>query len=403
MTQHKRIIVVGGGAAGFFTAINIAEKHPRYSVTILEKSNKLLSKVKVSGGGRCNVTNARHRPGELIDFYPRGQKKLYKVFEQFTTKDMADWLAQHGVETHTEADQRMFPESNSSQTIIDCFLATAKANGVNICTQEAVMALTPTGNLWQVQTKTRTLEADAVVMAGGSSTGLWRILGDRGLKLSPAVPSLFTFNIKDPRLQGLMGVSFEQASVRIVGSKLTDTGPMLITHWGLSGPAILKLSAWGARELAEKNYHFEVLINYLGETPADDVRNQLNTTKQNHPNRKAGNYPLEGIPRRFWERILQIGGIQENQTFGELTKKQINKLVEELCQGRYSVSGKSTFKEEFVTCGGVKLSEVNLQTFESKKHPGLYLAGELLDIDALTGGFNFQACWSAGWMISEAI
>lgn len=403
MSQNKRIVVVGGGAAGFFTAINIAEKHPNYSVTILEKSNKLLSKVKVSGGGRCNVTNGRHRPGELIDFYPRGQKKLYKVFEQFTTKDMVNWLAGHGVKTHVEPDQRMFPESNTSQTIIDCFLATAKSHRVSICTQEAVTALSSQGEEWIVQTKNRKFTTDAVVLAGGSSTGLWRMLAGMGLQLATAVPSLFTFNIKDPRLQGLMGVSFDHAKARIVGSKLEESGPLLITHWGLSGPAILKLSAWGARELADKGYHFEVLINFLGDLSADDVRQELNSYKQNHPNRKVGNYPLEGIPKRFWERLLEIGGISQSQTFGELSKKQLNKLVEELCQGRYSVKGKSTFKEEFVTCGGVKLSEIDLTTFEAKKHPGLYLAGELLDIDALTGGFNFQACWSAGWIISEAL
>ena len=397
-----RVIVIGGGAAGFFAAINIAEKHPSYEVVILEKTNKLLQKVKVSGGGRCNVTNARHIPSELVPFYPRGNKKLHPVFKTFSSDSMVEWLTKKGVQTKTEEDLRMFPSSNSSQTIIDCFLGTAQRLGIEVKTGEGLTGLEKKDNKWILLTKDNTYEADKVVMATGSSPASWKVLAQLGHKVTEIVPSLFTFNIIDDRIRYLQGISFTNAYVRIVGSKLIDEGPLLITHWGMSGPAILKLSSWGAYELQEKNYQFEILVNFAG-LSNEEVKSHLLNYKEAHPKQKILTHPLFGLSRRFWETICKYCSISENQSFGELAKKQINKLVEELTQGRYSVNGKSTFKEEFVTAGGVDLAEIDLKTFESKRFPGLYLAGEVLDIDALTGGFNFQACWSAGWIISESI
>lgn len=398
-----KVVVIGGGAAGFFTAINIAEKHPSYQVTILEKSNKLLSKVKVSGGGRCNVTNARKKASDLVHFYPRGHKKLHSLFKEFGTADMVDWLAKRGVETKAEADLRMFPITDSSQTIIDCFMKEAKEHEVNTLLNSGMSSLKQDGEKWLIDTSEKTIKADKVVVATGSSPALWKQLQQLGLSITPPVPSLFTFNIKDPRIKDLMGVAFENVSVKITGTKLAESGPMLITHWGLSGPAILKLSAWSARELEALNYAFSIRLNFTGDLKPEDIKIHLLQYKDTHPKRTVSNYPLFDLPKRFWERITFLSGISNEQTYADLPKKLMNKLIEELAQGLYQVKGKSTFKEEFVTSGGVKLSEIDLNTFESKQFSNLYLAGEVLDIDALTGGFNFQACWSAGWVISKAI
>ncbi|WP_436516025.1 NAD(P)/FAD-dependent oxidoreductase [Ekhidna sp. To15] len=398
-----KIIVIGGGAAGFFTAINVAKKHANYQVIILEKTTKLLSKVKVSGGGRCNVTNERSKPSELVHYYPRGSKKLHQLFKRFTTSDMVDWLAARGVQTKAEADKRMFPITDSSQTIIDCFLNESKRLNVEIIHNQSLDILKQEGDRWKVITTTQTFEADKVIVATGSSPATWSVLQQTGLKITDVVPSLFTFNIKDERLEGLQGISFDNSKVKVVGSKLEETGPLLITHWGLSGPAVLKLSAWGAYELQAKNYEFEVMINFTGDLKQADFQKHLSQYIASNPKKKVVNYPLFDIPKRFWERITSLCNISAETPFAELSNKHINKLTEELIQGKYRVHGKSTFKEEFVTAGGVKLSEVNLETFECKRFPNLYLAGEVLDIDALTGGFNFQACWSAGWVISESI
>jgi predicted Rossmann fold flavoprotein len=397
-----KIIIIGGGAAGFFTAINIAEKHPDYQVSILEKSGKILQKVKVSGGGRCNVTNERSLSSELVKFYPRGSKKLHSLFKTFSSDDMVNWLANHGVQTKAEADKRMFPISDSSQTIIDCFVKATEKNKVTVHLNEGLNKLEQNGQQWKITTSKQEIIADKVVIATGSSPATWKVLEETGLEITDIVPSLFTFNIRDPRIQDLMGVAFEKASVKVTGTKLIEEGPLLITHWGLSGPAILKLSAWGAYDLHDKKYAFEVLINYLNLMP-DEARQQIQGYKAANPKRKAINYPLFELPKRFWEQMIGYCEIPEHTPFGELSKKQVNKLIEELCQGRYEVNGKSTFKEEFVTAGGINLSEVDLNTFECKRFPNLYLAGEVLDIDALTGGFNFQACWSAGWVISESV
>ncbi len=396
------IIVIGGGAAGFFSAINIAEKHPDYEVVILEKSNKVLQKVKVSGGGRCNVTNGRNNPSELVQFYPRGQKKLHSLFKAFSTQDMVNWLYNRGVETKAEEDHRVFPVTDSSQTIVDCFLRHVQKYNIQVLKNHTLVRLEQIDSSWLVHTKQQIFNADKVIVTTGSSPATWKILQETGLEISDLAPSLFTFNIEDVRIKDLQGISFDRAQVKIVASKLSEEGPLLITHWGMSGPAILKLSSWGAYKLEEKNYHFEILVNYPG-LSTEQARHLLQEYKNQHPKRKVFNYPLYDLPRRFWEQIITYCDISDQTPFSELSKKHINKLMEELTQGRYQVAGKSTFKEEFVTAGGVKLSEIDLKTFEAKRFPGLYLAGEVLDIDALTGGFNFQACWSGGWVISESI
>lgn len=399
-----KIIIVGGGAAGLFTAINIAEKHPDYQVTVLEKTGNLLSKVKVSGGGRCNVTNARSKPSELVPFYPRGQKKMYSLFQRFTTTDMVSWLEKRGVKTHTEDDLRMFPVTNSSQTVIDCFVNEAWKHKVRIIRNASMTTLeVAQDGGWLVKTTTSDYPADKVILATGSSPAVWTQLRVLGLEITPPVPSLFTFNVRDKRIHGLQGLSFPATKIKITGTNLEETGPLLITHWGLSGPAVLKLSAWGARELADCNYQFEVRINFQSGQLPDVINDALIRQKEQNPKRKVANYPPDNIPKRFWESLIGYCEISNEAVFGELTKKQINKLTEELGQGLYRVQGKSAFKEEFVTSGGINLNEVDLNTFECRKFNNLYLAGEMLNIDALTGGFNFQACWTAGWIISENI
>jgi len=396
-----RIVIVGGGAAGFFTAINIKEKRPDSEVIILEKTSNVLQKVKVSGGGRCNVTNGRTLPGELVTFYPRGGKKMYPVFKQFGTKEMRQWLTDRGVSTVEEQDHRVFPASNSSQTIIDCFERRCNELGVTIQRQMDVVDVVQQEKEWLVRCKHVAFSCDKVVIATGATGRGWELLARLGLTINPPVPSLFTFHIPDPRLVDLQGLSFQSVHVKAAGTKLTESGPLLITHWGLSGPAILKLSAWGARDLADLNYQFGLIINFSGLT-FEQFLAAISDKMRMMPKRKVRNEPIGGIPTRFWERLVLLAGIDE-KVFGELSKSQINKLCEEMTQGRYQVTGKSAFKEEFVTCGGVDLSEMDLNTLECRRFPGLFLAGEILDIDALTGGFNFQACWSAGWLISEAL
>ncbi len=393
-----RVAIIGGGAAGFFTAINLKEKCPEAEVVILEKTGDVLKKVKVSGGGRCNVTNGRDTPGELTKFYPRGSKKIHPLFKEFGTVEMRHWLEERGVKTKVEEDLRVFPKSNSSQEIIDCFLnATAKL-GVEVRRNFDVKSLFRKEEKWQINNDE---EFDAVVIAVGSSNKFWRVLHAMDLKINDPVPSLFTFHTDDPRLEGLPGISFTEAAVKVAGTKLSESGPMLITHWGLSGPAVLKLSAWGARELHEKSYNFQLVVNFINRT-FEELKREFQLLKAEQPKKKLSNSTIEDLPKRFWERILEINELTE-KTWGDVGKSDLNKLCEELTQGHYQVHGKSPFKEEFVTCGGVDLSEVDLNTMECRKYPGLFFGGEVLDIDALTGGFNFQACWSAGWRVSEVL
>ncbi|MFP4092492.1 MAG: aminoacetone oxidase family FAD-binding enzyme, partial [Cyclobacteriaceae bacterium] len=313
-------------------------------------------------------------------------------------------LAENGVQTHTEADLRMFPTTNSSQTIIDCFLQEAERYGVQLMRNCGFADLHKKENGWEVETQNgERIPANMVVKATGSAPSVWKKLEAMGLQMETAVPSLFTFNIKDERLKDLSGMSFPEVKVRITGTKLEDQGPLLITHWGLSGPAVLKLSAWGARWLAEQKYRFSIQLNFLPDYNFDQFRQELLNFKAAHPTRKVKNYHREEIPKRYWERLLQVLEISPDMPFGELPNKMINKLAVELTQASFDVHGKSTFKEEFVTCGGVALSEINMQTMESRRFPGLYFTGEVLNIDALTGGFNFQSCWTTAWLLSEAV
>jgi predicted Rossmann fold flavoprotein len=403
----KQIIVVGGGAAGFFAAMACAESNPGYRVIILEKSPKLLEKVKISGGGRCNVTHACFNPKDLVKFYPRGEKQLLGPFNRFFTGDTVSWFENRGVELKEEEDGRMFPVSDSSQTIIDCYLHEAKRLGVDIRTLIGVDDLIPPtdGNTkWQVKTNRDTnLLADAVIITTGSAARMWQILQKLGHTVIEPVPSLFTFNIKDERIADIPGVSVPHAQVNVVGSKLNASGPLLITHWGMSGPAILRLSAWGARDLANVHHKFQITVNYTGTLSLNEATAQIKTYKQLHPKRQATTHPLFDLPQRLWKNLVHaVPGLTEIN-WADTTNKQIDLLAKEIAAGTYNVTGKSTYKDEFVTAGGLCLDEVDFKTMQSKKHAGLYFAGEVLDIDAITGGFNFQAAWTTGWIAGNAV
>ncbi len=397
-----KVGIIGGGAAGFFTAINIAEKVPSADITILEKSGKVLSKVKVSGGGRCNVTNERKSPSELIGFYPRGGKKLYKPFEQFSTDTMRSWLQERGVDTHVEEDLRVFPKSNNSKTIIDLFTGLVQQLRIKVLKKTVTTQVAPSPEGWKITTNDGVHSFDKVVIATGSSEHSWQWLEQLGFRLEPRVPSLFTFNISDSRLHDLQGISFPNAATQVARSKLKEQGPLLITHWGISGPAVLKLSARGALELSERNYQFDVIINFIG-SPFEEFRDKMRSYIDRGSKKTLRNLKVEGIPNRYLTNLLQQCHINPEKEIAQLSKKELNRLAEELTQAKFRVHGKSTFKEEFVTAGGINLDQVDLNSMESREWPGLYLAGEVLNIDALTGGFNFQACWTAGWLISEDI
>lgn len=403
--MSQTIIIIGGGAAGFFAAIRAAECSPSAQVIILEKSKDVLGKVKVSGGGRCNLTHACFIPRELSKFYPRGEKELLGPFNRFACGDTIEWFDKRGVPTKIEEDGRMFPTSDSSQSVIDCLWSAARQAGVKVYTNTPLKNLklpSPTRNTWTVETNNQTLHANKVMLATGSASSMWDLLAQLGHHIIPPVPSLFTFNIKDPRLTDLLGVSVPVAEIQVEGQKLRSTGPLLITHWGLSGPAILKLSAWGARDLAALQYRFSIRVNWiLGKL--ESTREELEDLKMEDSRKQVMANPQFGLAARLWKRLVQATGIKEDKRWADLSKKEIQSLAEELTQGRFQVNGKSTFKEEFVTAGGVDLKEVDFKTFESKVLPGLYFAGEVLNIDAITGGFNFQAAWTGGWIAGEAM
>ena len=404
MKQYD-IIVIGGGAAGFFGAIRAAEMLPGLRIAILEKGKNVLQKVKVSGGGRCNVTHACFEPRELIKNYPRGAKALLGPFTRFCTGDTMAWYDDRSVELKIEEDGRIFPVSNNSQSIIDCLLGASQTLGIEILKHQQVHRLVPpaTSEYWQIFTKADQFEARKILVATGSSPMFWKVLQELGHGIISPVPSLFTFNIKDPRIDGLAGLSVPNAQVKISSAKLEASGPLLITHWGMSGPAILKLSAWGARALHECQYDFEIVVNWLGRSSFEDARAIINTTKQEHARKQIGSRALFGLPLRLWKSMLQAASIKEEQRWADLGKKAVNQLANQLISATFHVNGKSTFKEEFVTAGGVNLKEVNFKRFESKLFPGLHFAGEVLDIDAITGGFNFQAAWTGGWIAGEAM
>ena len=399
----KKVIIIGGGAAGYFTAINAKELNPELNITILEKGKEVLQKVKISGGGRCNVTHACFDPKELTKFYPRGEKELLGPFHQFMTGDTFEWFENRGVPLKIEEDNRVFPEANTSQAIIDCFQNAVDNLGISVLKNHGVNSIYQQDEKWIINTKNQNFEADFVVVAAGSSKKVWDLCKTLDHTIIEPVPSLFTFNIKDKRIIDLGGISVPNAEVTLVGTNLENSGPLLITHWGLSGPAILKLSAFGARILADKNYQYNVLVNWLGQD-TDSVFDELQQLKKSQAKKQVNlKSPFCDIPRRLWERLVAASEIKNNQNWADLSNKQLQNLANQLTKGLFNANGRTTFKEEFVTAGGVDLKEINFKRFESKKHKNLFFVGEVLNIDAVTGGFNFQNAWTGGFICANAI
>lgn len=409
----RKVIVVGGGAAGFFGAVNCAKAHPHVEVTLLEAGRHPLAKVLISGGGRCNVTHACFEPAGLVQNYPRGGKALLSAFSRFQSKDTVAWFMAHGVDLKTEPDGRMFPVTDSSVTIVDCLTKAAQAAGVrlhistpvtSISQQSLAPSLGKSG--FEVTLKSgEILPCDRLLLATGSSPFGFKWARELGHRIESPVPSLFTFNIADPRLENLPGVSVESVRLRLqVGrTQMEQTGSLLITHWGLSGPAVLKLSAWGARTLHECHYQAPLLINWLPQYNPELLRHKLLEVKGDWSKKAIATTSPFPLPRRLWQQLLKSVGISEQQRWAELSNKVLNQLVQELTHSQYQIQGKGVFKEEFVTCGGVSLKDVNFKTMESRCCPGLYFAGEILDVDGITGGFNFQSAWTTAWIASQAM
>ena len=406
MAERLKVVVIGGGAAGFFGAIACAETYPHAQVTLLEAAREPLAKVRVSGGGRCNVTHACFDPAALVQHYPRGGKALRGAFSRFQAQNTIEWFTRRGVDLKTEADGRMFPTTDDSGTIVHCLTQSAQAAGVKIWTGAIVQSVIAAGGHFQVTLRSgQQLTGDRVLLATGSNPQGYTIAQSLGHTIVPPVPSLFTFNVLDPQLRQLAGVSVTSAQVRLQvdGKTLEQTGPVLITHWGLSGPAVLKLSAWGARVLHDRRYQATLLVNWLPQFNGETLRQQLLAVKSQLPQRAIGSSCPVPVPRRLWDYLLARVGVAGDRRWAELSNKALNALVQELGRGEYSIAGKGVFKEEFVTCGGVALKEVNFKTMESRCCPGLYLVGEILDVDGVTGGFNFQSAWTTGWLAGQAI
>ncbi|MCG9890136.1 MAG: NAD(P)/FAD-dependent oxidoreductase [Thermosynechococcaceae cyanobacterium MS004] len=422
-----KVVVIGGGAAGFFGAIACAESNPHGSVLLLEASPQVLSKVRISGGGRCNVTHACFEPTALVQYYPRGSKALRGPLSQFQPKDTIDWFAQRGVELKTEKDGRMFPVTDSSETIVNCLVSAARAAGVEVWTGAAVTQISVDGaSRFRVQVKSRSVDSSGIQETGIQDTGIqetgmncdrlllatgshplgYRLAASLGHPMMSPVPSLFTFNLSDPRLQGLAGVSVGAVKLQLLVENqkpLEQTGPLLITHWGISGPAVLKLSAWGARILHETRYRATLQINWVPDLTAEALRSRLVQAKVDVPKRAVLTHSPAALPQRLWQRLVSAAGISAELRWGDLSKQGLNRLLLELQQGRFEIQGKGVFKDEFVTCGGIDLKAVNFKTMESRSCPGLFFAGEILDIDGVTGGFNFQNAWTTGWIAGQAI
>lgn len=391
-----KIAIIGGGAAGFFAALAAKAWNPEAEVSILERSAKLLSKVRISGGGRCNVTHACFEPKELVRHYPRGHKELLGPFHRFQPRDTVAWFQARGIELKQEQDGRMFPITDSSQTIIDCFLEETQKLGVKICTQTKLKSIHRVDNGFELDNG---LRVDRAILATGSAPAGWEIAKSFGHTIQPPVPSLFTFNIPDFPLIELAGVSVDQAKLRLEGTRLEQTGPLLITHWGFSGPAALKLSAWGARHLAENKYAVSLSIDWL---PEIDLRGGLEKERTAHPSKQLGSVRIPALPKSLWRTLSERSGVSSQLPLRSLGKAALSKLCETLKNDRYEVYGKTTNKEEFVTCGGITLSEVHFKTMESKCCPGLFFCGEILDIDGVTGGFNFQNAWTTGMIAGQS-
>ena len=404
--SKKRLVVIGGGAAGFFCAVNAARMNRELEVTVIEKSSKLLSKVKVSGGGRCNVTHSCFSIAEMIKKYPRGESFLKKAFHHFFTTDTIEWFKERDVTLKTEADGRMFPDTDSSQTIIDCLMKEVNKYGVQIRVNAEVKEIIQAGEQWALTISNgEKLQADFVCIASGGypKATQFEWLKKIGHTIEEPVPSLFTFNMPGNDIVSLMGVVAKNVLVKIAGSKLLSQGPLLITHWGMSGPAILKLSAWGARELQQKNWHFTIIVNWFPELNENSLRDKMRQLRFEVASQKMINRNPFELPQRLWEYLLQQSGIHENMRWADLPAKEQNKLIKNICAEEFSVKGKTTFKEEFVTAGGIMLNEINHNTMESKIAPNLFFAGEILNVDGITGGFNFQNAWTTGWIAAKAI
>lgn len=402
---HYDLIVIGGGAAGFFGAINAASLNPKLRILILEKSNKLLAKVRISGGGRCNVTHHEFKPAALAKHYPRGRSFIKRVTNHFGVEDTVEWFKARGVDLKVEDDGRMFPTSDRSATIINCFLREVETYRIEIKRDYEVIKLNPNQNGFEVSTSAGAYQGNKVLVTIGGHPQFKRYqwLEELGLEIIKPIPSLFTFNSQEKKFADLMGLSVSDASVKIEGTKYEARGPVLITHWGLSGPAVIRLSAWAAEHLFAANYELKVLVNWLGEQNEAEVRNHLFEVKQSKPSARVSNTTIGQLPLRLWNRLCDQAGINAGQTWNAASHKQLNRLVEQLVRCPFQIRGKTTFKEEFVTCGGVDLSEVDPNTMEWKKYPGLYFAGEVLNVDGETGGFNFQAAWSTAFVAATSI
>lgn len=402
----RRVVVAGGGAAGFFGAIAAAESDPRAEVILLEKSPELLAKVAISGGGRCNVTHHCFDVQRLVRNYPRGERELIGPFHRFQPRDTVDWFESRGVPLKVEDDGRMFPASDSSASIVACLRRAAETAGVRVSINRGLRALAPHagGGLSLALTTGETIEADALLLAtgGNKATAGYKLAASAGHTIEPPAPSLFTFNIEDPTLHALAGIAAPVAQVTASAQRVVQAGPLLITHWGLSGPAVLKLSAWGARAFAACDYTFDLHVMWQ-RGPRDKWMHKMAEQRKRHPARVVvGGGILDG-PNRLWEWLCRRAEIPADRQWAQLGKTAERRLLDEMTACRLPVTGKSMYKDEFVTCGGVRLSEVNFKTMESKVCPGLFLAGELLDIDAVTGGFNFQAAWTTGWIAGRAM
>lgn len=400
--MQQTVVIVGAGAGGYFAALRLAALRPDLRILLIEKSAHPLGKVKISGGGRCNVTHACFEPRQLIQFYPRGSKELLGPFHRFQPADVFEWFEKRMVPLKTEDDGRVFPTSDQSQTIIDCFEAERESLGIALWTQAGVQKISHTNKHWQVSlSNEQSLQADALIVAAGSSPQMSAMLEQLGLDIVPAVPSLFTFNIKDPRIDGLAGVSAPHAQVHIEGTNHEADGPLLVTHWGLSGPGILKLSAWAARDLARANYDFTIRINWDARYDKDSLLDFLKEWKQEHARAQVKSLTAVRIPHRLWMALLQEKPQVAEMRWADVSVKNLEWISEAICRGYFAVKGKSTFKDEFVTAGGVDLKEVDMRSMQAKRFGGLFFAGEVMNIDAVTGGFNFQAAWTTGWIAAE--
>lgn len=400
--SQKDVIIVGGGAAGFFAAINIAEQNPKLKVAILERGKEGLQKVKISGGGRCNVTHAEFIPQELVLNYPRGEKELLGPFHQFMTGDTIEWFEKRGVKLKIEDDGRMFPVTDSSQTIIDCFLNETKKYKVELLYNHSVKSIKKADDFWELQTSEGDFTAKKLLVATGSNPKIWKLLEYLGHTISQPVPSLFTFDIKDERIKDIPGVVALNVEVKVLGTDLWSEGPLLITHVGMSAPSILKLSAFGALELAKRHYKFDIEINFIKQS-FEDCLEALKELKLDLAKKTVFKSAQFELPKRLWQKLVLASEMNQETRWADLNKQQLESLASQLTQAVFKVNGKSTFKEEFVTAGGIDLKEINFKTFESKLHNNLYFAGEIINVDAVTGGFNFQNAWTGAYIVAKNI